>query len=191
MLIEFLGSALAILGAYFMSRNLVEHPNAMFYAFVAYFSSNIFLVHLAFIEGMLPLLIQQVLFITSAVIGLNSHSVNKQKVNKIVASFIGLTILSLSAIYFLSGKEFTFHITNIEILAAFFAISGSFILKTHNPHTRMYAFYGFIIADIFYIWIGFNSELYFFMIMAMVFIYTSFVGIINTQKLIKEQNTNI
>lgn len=184
MFFEITGSIFAVLGAFLLSRNLKENPKAIFYAFISFFISNIFMLHLALIEGMTPLLIQQALFMSGAVVGLISHAENKEKVKTILLFFVILTTLSMSYLYFFSGKDFIFEITLIEVLAAFFAITGNFVMKTHNPETRLYAFYLFVLADILYIGIGLNAELYFFAFQATFFIYTSYAGIMNTRKLI-------
>jgi hypothetical protein len=191
MIIEFIGAFFSILGAFLLSRDIEKNPNTIFYAFISFFIANMFFLHMALLEGMAPLLIQQALFFTTAYIGLMSHTKNKDKTQKISLFFVFLTVSSLMYLYFLSGKEFNFYISEIEVLAAILAISGSFLMKTHTPVVRIRAFYLFLFADILYIWIGYSTGLYFFMIQAMFFIYTSWAGILNTQKLISNENKTV
>jgi len=177
-MIEFLGMIFSMLGAYFMSRSTIKYPKTMLFSGIAFLISNILMILLAISEGMIPLFIQMVLFFLSSMLIILGNVEDKERAKKIFGVVIMTTIIIGSLI---NSKEFVFvTIQKNEILAAFMAITGSFLLKSKNEDIKIYSFILFFVADILYAWIGFSKELYFFMIQAIFFWYTSIRGIYNS-----------
>jgi hypothetical protein len=78
----------------------------------------------------------------------------------------------------------------LDTIAATIAIIGSFILKSHDLNFRLNAFIAFFIADVLYVYVGYNHGMYFFMIQSAFFLYTSFEGYLNTKKVMASAVTS-
>lgn len=170
-MLEILGSVLAITGATFLAVNIEKHPKSVLYAFKAFLLSNVFMLHLALEQGMIPLLIQYVLFTWGALAGVLHLSDNKT-VKSGAKILVSVTVVSL--IFMASTVEnFSYDISAIEIFAASLAIVGNFVLKSKDISIRQYAFVMFIVADITYVGIGLDKELMFFTAMSAYFVLVS------------------
>ncbi len=190
-ILELTAAVFSILGAFLLSRDLQINPIALYFGFISFFIGNVFMIHLALLEHMAPLLIQLVLFSAGAHLGVISHAKNKEKVKMISYFVLTMTTFSLLYLYFNASADFVFKFSTIEIIAATIAISGNFMMKTHNPLVRINAFYLFIIADAVYVIVAINADLYFFAFQAAFFVFTSTAGILNTRKLLPAKSTDL
>lgn len=193
-ILEFFGMAFAISGAIYMSRDSKIVPNHMFKAFLVFFISNMFMIIVAAVEGMIPFFIQQCFFMIGAYLGL-IYYLKKLYTNyfynyiKFINIITIIYIIVVIIILFNLSNNYTFNITIIELAAAILAISGNFILKADNLNIRSYAFIFFIIADIIYVYIAIDHNLLFFTSQSLFFVFTGIIGLKNTLKNIKLNNS--
>jgi len=192
--LEFNGMLFALLGAIYMSRNQTTYKNTMLYAFSFFTFSNMSMLIVAYEHNMLPLVIQQILFFTGAIIGVklqmkNVLSLEKYlKYNKIfniiLFVYISLLILFVSS----NSIDFSFVMDNIEIFAAILAIIGNFLLPRELYLARI-AFQLFIIADILYVFIAYEHNMYFFLVQSLFTVYTAYKGLKNTNISMREHSS--
>jgi len=177
-IIEFLGMIMSMTGALYMSRSVLDDENTMFKAGVAFLVANVLMFIVAIANGLGALAIQMTLFYSSSVIVIMSHTKNKELSKKYLIA-ISITLFFILAFNINSINWNNFSNNPIEIASAIMAITGSFMLKTHNNNIKIQAFLLFLFADIGYAYIGYEKGMYFFMIQAMFFWYTSIRGIKN------------
>jgi hypothetical protein len=185
---EFIAMACAMTGAYFMSMNPKKCPNHMVWAFVAFGTSNIFGLQYAMYYLMIPLIIQQALFFHSAVLGVNETVGRRWKgktLKKVERTTLTLMILSFTAAFFVAyvfGEEANLKVTFLEVVAAVMAITGSYLMRKETYNALKIAFILYFVADVFYVYIAIERELWFFMIQSAFFIYTSWRGLMNLKE---------
>jgi len=189
--LEFVGMLGAISGAVFMSRDPRIVKNNMLKAFSSFVIANLAMLIVAIINEMSALVIQQLLFLSGAVIGfrvnLYKTKVNIKVLNKIMYSlYVILFLYMLNVIYLSLNLNFSnINLPVIESLAAFMAILGNFLLSgTYSSQLK--AFILFIIADIVYIWIAIDHNMYFFMLQSAFTVYTAYSGYINVSRLLNQ-----
>jgi hypothetical protein len=178
--IEATGMVLSILGALLMSRDHHKHPDTMYYAFISFAVSNLALIYLSLVKGLLPMSIQMVLFLVIAMIVISSHSSHRQRdiIISILVSLVYFTIL----FFIIDIHSIDMTVKLVDVIAATIAIAGSFAMKTHNPQVKLYAFAAFFVADLLYTYIGLHNNMYFFTVQSVFFLYTSIAGARNTLK---------
>ena len=137
--IQFTAMVFSMLGAFLMSRDLVKFEKTLLYANISFLTSNVLMIYIAINSGMIPLLIQLILFSISSYINISSMS--SSKYISYVGLGIGLFILSLLS----TLKGAYFEISTIEVIASVIAISGSFLMKTKSDIVRINMFIMFFI----------------------------------------------
>lgn len=178
LVLEIFGAVFAIAGAWFMSYDTKDY---LYKAFCAYFISNIALIIFFMQNGKIPMLIQFILFTYTAFIGMRKKSSNIESTDKLlhVMLFIALISFCFSMVH---SHNISFEISIIDVVAATFAILGSYLLSSHSSDVRKIAFILFVIADSLYVYIGFTNEFYFFLLQSAFFLFTGVRGyIINTR----------
>lgn len=183
--LEFYGMLASMTGAYLMSRDHVRYPNTMYLAFISFMTSNLALFYVAMVTGLVPLMVQLVLFFVSAAVVIIAHSKNVGRDRNILIT-VTITYIGLMAIVFVNSNiTFDLKIGVIDSMAAIIAIAGSFAMKSHDNVVKLWAFAAFFVADVFYVYIGFENGLYFFMTQSLFFWYTSIAGANNVLKNMK------
>jgi uncharacterized membrane protein YhhN len=177
---EFIGMIFSMLGAFFMSRDTIKYKKTLYFSGLSFLVSNLVMIYVATSTMLIPLIIQMALFFKSSMLIVISHSENKKIVKRILYP-LEVLVLGILLTY-VSKTDFQINTTLIEVIAATMAITGSFLLKTKNLDIRIVSFVLFLLADILYAYIGYQNSLYFFMIQAIFFWYTSIAGILNTLK---------
>jgi hypothetical protein len=175
-ILEMLSMFSTMLGAFYISKK--DMNNNKLKGFVFFMIGNITMFFVSIEKGMFPLFVQLCFFSIGAFLGLK-HEFDKKKKDifnlLIILAFFFFVIL----LFFLNNiNSFNFNLLNqsyLELTAAIIAISGNFLVK-YSGLKKFYAFFMFFIADIFYIKVAINHEMWFFMTQSMFFIYTSFSG---------------
>lgn len=183
--LEFYGMLASMTGAYLMSRDHVKFPNTMYLAFITFMTSNIALFYVALVTGLVPLMVQLVMFFVGAALVIIAHSKNASRDRNIIVAVTTAYIVLMTIVFINSNIKFDFKIGVIDTMAAAIAISGSFAMKSHDNIVKLWAFAAFFVADVFYVYIGFENELYFFMTQSLFFWYTSIAGANNVLKNMK------
>lgn len=190
-LLEFIGMITSILGAIFLSLSERKYRYKNLIAFNLFFISNFVLIIFSAYKGLVFLFIQMIFFIYSSYFVLKAKYSDyaeekykfiyyKEKFLKkveltykvllIVSIFIGILIFDYN-----SNENFGI----IDIMAAFLAVIGSFIMKFKSHIIHIIAFILFIIADILYVYIAIEHNLIYFAIQSLFFTLTSSYGIYN------------
>lgn len=183
--LEFYGMLASMTGAYLMSRDHVRFTNTMYLAFISFMTSNLALFYVAMVTGLIPLMVQLVLFFVSAAVVIIAHSKNVGRDRNILIAITSTYIVLMTIIFIQSNIVFDFKIGVLDTMAAIIAISGSFAMKSHDNAVKLWAFAAFFVADVFYVYIGFENELFFFMTQSFFFLYTSIAGANNVLKNMK------
>jgi len=188
-ILELLGGATAIVAAYKMSLSGKEGRIYLYHAFILFGISDLFLFAFFLFEGKLPMVIQLIIFGSTALLGIVktvdytncSYAMNKKDLiqKAIVFIFLYFCIVFGLSILFNSFDSVDFTIVGIDVLASSIAVLGSYMLSSHSHVIRAWAFVMFFIADIIFVYIGFENKFYFFMIQSAFFIYTSSQGFYN------------
>lgn len=181
--LELFGAIFSIAGAFLMSKATKDETKWIYYAFCSFFVSNLCLFAFFLLHGKIPIVIQMVLFFSSAVLGIVKLSNNKLRDTIIVSVITFFYMLSMIHIINKIGiSNIDFSISIIDTIASTMAIIGSFILSAKNHITRSYAFLLFLLADIIFVYIGYSNGFYMFMTQSAIYIYTSSKGYYNTMK---------
>lgn len=177
-LLEIFGLIFSVIGALYMSRSTEKYPLTIKFAFISFTISNIFMIHLAIAEEMAPMLFQYIFLYLTGVYGVMAFSLNSRE-KLILIGFITVSFLSLS-LHVLFVEGFKWNFVPIEIFAASLVIFGNFLLRSASSEKRIFSFVLFIFADIIYIQLMVERELYVSTLMFAFFFITSAVGIKNT-----------
>lgn len=187
-ILEFIGMTFSMLGALFMSLNGEKYKKHLLFAFVFFTVANMAMLQVAAEKGLIPLLIQLILFTITGYLGIKSQIIGTKHEEYLVYLKVVIAVSFSVATYNIIGeKEFMFQTTLIEIVAASMAIIGSYILKSHDLSVRINAFGLFFAADILYVFVGLENSLYFFTAQSFFFIFTSVMGYVNTKRIMVQK----
>jgi len=169
---ELIGMVFSMIGAY-LSSSTSKKDEKMILAYASFLVSNVAMYFMGILEGMLPLLIQIVFFMFSAI---NGITVLTRNIILSKTLYILMALIFVLSIYIIGLRdiEFKFHISVIESFAAIIAIIGSFLLAYKDY--RRNAFLMFFVADILYAYIAYERGLNFFLIQSVFFWFTSLRG---------------
>lgn len=181
-ILEALGAIFSIMGAFLMSRSTKTNTRPLYFAFVSFFISNLALLTFFTISGKIPIIIQMILFFATAILGIYKHTYNKKRDSIVMSAILSIYLLLLLFYVVPLMKNINFEILPIDTLASFLAIYGSFLLSSHKHIVRGYAFICFFVADVFFVYIGYENAYYFFMAQSIFYLYTSSKGYANTMK---------
>jgi len=177
-IIEFIAMIFSIIGSYKMGSIQDEDRNSLKNAFNSFYISNILLILLASITGLIFLYIQMLFFTTTAILG--HYNITKNKTVLLYKSSVSLIIILISLYLLIENNPTIKNFNLIEIFAAVLAIVGSYIISIKR--FEVYAFTMFIIADLLYIKIGVDNFLPFFIVQSIFFVILSLRGIFNLNK---------
>lgn len=179
--LEFVGMFFSIIAVILIAtatNNNIYKANILFYI------SNMALLTFFMLNGIVSIFIQMTFFYATSIIGILRLSNNKKRDFKLISiTSIIYSILLIIYLYVNSDLiNITFTLKPIDSIAALFAIIGSYLLAFDNYIKRNMAYILFIIADILYVYIGYNNGFIFFTIQSLFFIFTSSFGILNNNK---------
>ena len=179
-LLEAFGAIFSILGAYLMATSTKINTKPLYYGFISFFISNTALLIFFTLKGKVPIILQMVLFFMTAIIGIYKHTSHKKR----DSTLMSMVLLLLGCVLYFSivprMREIDFTVLWVDSLASSLAIFGSFLLSSHTPKIRGYAFICFFIADVVFVYIGLTNAFYFFMVQSLFYLYTSVKGYKNT-----------
>ncbi|MDX9796325.1 MAG: nicotinamide mononucleotide transporter [Arcobacteraceae bacterium] len=179
-LLEAFGAIFSILGAYLMATSTKINTKPLYYGFISFFISNTALLIFFTLKGKVPIILQMVLFFMTAIIGIYKHTSHKKRDTMLMS----MVLLLLGCVLYFSivprMREIDFTVLWVDLLASSLAIFGSFLLSSHTPKIRGYAFICFFIADVVFVYIGLTNAFYFFMVQSLFYLYTSVKGYKNT-----------
>lgn len=179
-LLEAFGAIFSILGAYLMATSTKINTKPLYYGFISFFISNTALLIFFTLNGKVPIILQMVLFFMTAIIGIYKHTSHKKR----DSTLMSMVLLLLGCVLYFSivprMREIDFTVLWVDSLASSLAILGSFLLSSHTPKIRGYAFICFFIADVVFVYIGLTNAFYFFMVQSLFYLYTSVKGYKNT-----------
>lgn len=179
-LLEAFGAIFSILGAYLMATSTKINTKPLYYGFISFFISNTALLIFFTLKGKVPIILQMVLFFMTAIIGIYKHTSHKKR----DTTLMSMVLLLLGCVLYFSivprMREIDFTVLWVDSLASSLAIFGSFLLSSHTPKIRGYAFICFFIADVVFVYIGLTNAFYFFMVQSLFYLYTSVKGYKNT-----------
>lgn len=188
-LLEVMGGATAIVAAYKMSLSGKEGRIYLYQAFLLFALSDLFLFAFFLFAGKIPMVLQMLIFGSTALLGIIKtidyqncfYAKNQNDLLKKAILFIGLYFAVLLGLSFIfdSFSAIDFTIVPIDLLASSIAVLGSFMLSSHSHVIRAWAFVMFFVADVIFVYIGFDNKFYFFMLQSAFFIYTSSQGFYN------------
>lgn len=181
-ILEALGAIFSIIGAYLMSNSTKNDTKPLYWAFVSFFISNLALLTFFTLTGKVPVIIQMVLFFVTAVLGIYRLSTRRKKDVMYISLCLSIYIFIFIIFIIPQVKQTDFSILPIDFLASSIAIFGSFILSSKNHITRAWAFICFFVADVLFVYIGYENNFYFFMFQSFFYLYTSTKGFMNTMK---------
>ena len=170
---ELIGSMFAIGGSYLLATNKVKEAMSTFMV------GNVLMSVVAIETGLLPLLIQLMLFTWGGLWAL--FKIDTVYLKKYAAGLV-LFAISILAIHTpqIPG-EIIMKISPVELFAATFAVTGNFLMR-YGSRYQIAGFILFIIADILYVKIGVENALWFFTIQTVYFLVMSIIGIKNRTK---------
>ncbi len=179
-LLEAFGAIFSILGAYLMATSTKINTKPLYYGFISFFISNAALLIFFTLKGKVPIIVQMILFFVTAMIGIYKHTSNqKRDITLMTLSLLVLgCVLYFAVVPRMSTIDFT--VLYVDTLASSLAIFGSFLLSSHLPKIRGYAFICFFIADVVFVYIGLSNAFYFFTVQSLFYLYTSVKGYKNT-----------
>lgn len=181
-LLEAIGAIFSIFAAYSMSLSTKDNTRPLYIAFISFFISNLSLITFFTLSGKIPIILQMLLFFVTSIIGIYKHTSNKKRDMFLIVSIVSIYIFVLFINGILNLEETTFDIKIIDLIASSIAIIGSFLLSSHNYIRRSYAFICFFLADVIFVYIGYENQFYFFMLQSVFYLYTSVKGYKNTMK---------
>lgn len=182
-LLEAIGAIFSIFAAYSMSLSTKDNTRPLYIAFISFFISNLSLITFFTLSGKIPIILQMLLFFVTSIIGIYKHTSNKKRDMFLIVSIVSIYIFVLFINGILNLEETTFDIKIIDLIASLIAIIGSFLLSSHNYIRRSYAFICFFLADVIFVYIGYENQFYFFMLQSVFYLYTSVKGYKNTMKI--------
>lgn len=182
-LLEAIGAIFSIFAAYSMSLSTKDNTRPLYIAFISFFISNLSLITFFTLSGKIPIILQMLLFFVTSIIGIYKHTSNKKRDMFLIVSIVSIYIFVLFINGILNLEETTFDIKIIDLIASSIAIIGSFLLSSHNYIRRSYAFICFFLADVIFVYIGYENQFYFFMLQSVFYLYTSVKGYKNTMKI--------
>lgn len=182
-LLEAIGAIFSIFAAYSMSLSTKDNTRPLYIAFISFFISNLSLITFFTLSGKIPIILQMLLFFVTSIIGIYKHTSNKKRDVFLIVSIVSIYIFVLFINGILNLEETTFDIKIIDLIASLIAIIGSFLLSSHNYIRRSYAFICFFLADVIFVYIGYENQFYFFMLQSVFYLYTSVKGYKNTMKI--------
>lgn len=179
-ILEAIGAVFSIYAAYSMACSTKVNTRPLYIAFICFFISNLALLTFFFLSGKVPIIIQMLLFFATSILGIYKHTKNKKRDVSLI-SFIVLLYLSVLILNdVLDFKNTNFEVVLIDFIASSIAIIGSYLLSSHNYKLRGIAFICFFVADVIFVYIGYENAYYFFMIQSTFYLYTSVKGYRNT-----------
>jgi hypothetical protein len=184
--LEIFGAIFSILGAYLMSNGTKTDQRPVFYAFISFATSNLALIIFFLLEAKGPMVIQFLVFMSTALFGIYKLEDNKNLAIKILALY--LSILSLSLFMLSKNINIQIEFEVIDGIAAIIAVIGSFLLSAKTLIYRKASFICFFVADVLFVYIGINNGFFAFTAQSLFFLWTSYRGYMN---LIKEEDINI
>ncbi|MGE4444991.1 MAG: hypothetical protein AB7E37_08510, partial [Candidatus Altimarinota bacterium] len=139
-LLEAFGAIFSILGAYLMATSTKINTKPLYYGFISFFISNTALLIFFTLKGKVPIILQMVLFFMTAIIGIYKHTSHKKRDTMLMS----MVLLLLGCVLYFSivprMREIDFTVLWVDSLASSLAIFGSFLLSSHTPKIRGYAF---------------------------------------------------
>jgi len=178
-IMEFIMAVFAMTGAFLLSKLMVKE------AMLTFITGNFAGAYVAISAGLPGLLTQMLFFITTGVIVLWSLKKELMQDKKTLFYFIPVIFVAGIAltvsIKIPSVYQNSLESSYFEIIAASFAILGSFLMK-YEDKIKRYGFICFIIADILYIEVAVSNELWFFLVQSIFFVWTSSNGLKNLKK---------
>lgn len=181
-ILEAIGAVFSIIGAYLMSKSSKNNVRPIYWGFVSFFISNLALLTFFTLNGKVPVIIQMILFFVTAVLGIYKLTKNRKRDVFLISIILSIYLFILYKTILPNMSNIDFMVLPIDLLAASIAIFGSFLLSSHNHKTRGIAFICFFIADVIFVYIGYENAFYFFMVQSIFYLYTSVKGYINTMK---------
>lgn len=182
--LEILGGIFSIAGAYLISK---ATDRALYLAFTCFFVSNLSLLAFFTLHGKVPMIIQMIFFFSSAILGVLRLSKKRVRDKGIIVSVLGVYAIILGSVLLYKGvQSIDFEIIPLDLVAATMAIVGSFLLSSSTREKRNIAYILFVLADILFVYIGYENAFYIFMMQSAFYIYTSSVGLYNNNKLYME-----
>lgn len=181
-ILEAFGAIFSILGAYLMALSSKNDTRPLYIGFICFFIANLALLTFFTLSGKVPVIIQMILFFITAIIGIYKLSKNKKRDSKIIALVLSIFIALQIQMVLPNMQNIDFTVLPIDLIASFIAITGSFLLSSHNHIVRGYAFICFFVADVIFVYIGYTNMFYFFMVQSAFYLYTSIKGYRSTMK---------
>lgn len=181
-ILEAFGAIFSILGAYLMSLSGKGNTKPLYLGFICFFVSNLALLTFFTLTGKIPVIIQMILFFVTAIIGIYKLTQNRKRDVQIISFVLVIYILIFIFTVFPNMAQTDFKILLVDFIASLIAITGSFLLSSHNHVIRSYAFICFFVADVIFVYIGYTNAFYFFMVQSAFYLYTSLKGYSNTMK---------
>lgn len=180
LLLEATGAVFSIFAAYSMSISTKENTRPLYLAFISFFISNLALITFFTVNGKVPIIIQMLLFFATSILGIYKHTLHKRRDVLLMSVVIFFYIIVLFFNNILDFRNTDFGINGIDLLASCIAIIGSFLLSSHNYKRRGLSFICFFVADMIFVYIGYENQFYFFMVQSLFYLYTSVNGYRNT-----------
>ena len=181
-ILEAIGAIFSIFGAYLMSLSTKVDTKPLYLGFICFFISNLALLTFFTLTGKIPVIIQMILFFVTAIIGIYKLTQNRKRDIQIMAFILIVYITILIYTVLPNMQEIDFKVLLVDLIASFIAITGSFLLSSHNHIIRGYAFICFFVADVIFVYIGYTNAFYFFMVQSIFYLYTSLKGYKNTMR---------
>ncbi|QKF67445.1 putative membrane protein [Arcobacter venerupis] len=181
-ILEAIGAIFSILGAYLMSLSGKGNTKPLYLGFICFFVSNLALLTFFTLTGKIPVIIQMILFFVTAIIGIYKLTQNRKRDVQIISFVLVIYILIFIFTVVPNMAQTDFKILLVDFIASLIAITGSFLLSSHNHVIRSYAFICFFVADVIFVYIGYTNAFYFFMVQSAFYLYTSLKGYSNTMK---------
>lgn len=181
-ILEAFGAIFSILGAYLMSLSGKGNTKPLYLGFICFFVSNLALLTFFTLTGKIPVIIQMILFFVTAIIGIYKLTQNRKRDVQIISFVLVIYILIFIFTVVPNMAQTDFKILLVDFIASLIAITGSFLLSSHNHVIRSYAFICFFVADVIFVYIGYTNAFYFFMVQSAFYLYTSLKGYSNTMK---------
>lgn len=181
-ILEAFGAIFSILGAYLMSLSGKGNTKPLYLGFICFFVSNLALLTFFTLTGKIPVIIQMILFFVTAIIGIYKLTQNRKRDVQIISFVLVIYIFIFIFTVVPNMAQTDFKILLVDFIASLIAITGSFLLSSHNHVIRSYAFICFFVADVIFVYIGYTNAFYFFMVQSAFYLYTSLKGYSNTMK---------
>jgi hypothetical protein len=176
--LEWSSAIFSMIGAYLASNGTKKNQEPVYYSFIAFIISNLFIVVFFIMEDKTYLAIQFLLFMFSCFFGFVKLDKNKRRALALIS--IPLFIISMFIFYHyesihISSNDFI----RIESLIAPITLIGNFFLSAERLLFRRFAFYLFLVVDCVFIYIGLTNGYYGFTLQSVFYIGTSIRGLYN------------